>query len=216
MRSARRHTVRATCSDAPAGEPPARMNRRKRRHVRFELVDPAFQPRDVLAGDGRLLDPVGDRAPRIRQPRTDGEEIPLNPLDHRLELAADGARTHEAQPRVELVDVAVGGDARIGLRDALSTKQGGFAAVAGPGVDFHSPIIGAFPQVSSYGDLIDESCSARPGMTKRTAKRPAPHTSPCRQTDSDSDAACSSGIAGMGGTCRGARPGTRTTSSCPR
>src|SRR5262249_48084736 len=53
-----------------------------------------------------------------------------------LELVAD-ASTRKSDPRVEFVDVAVGGDARVRLRHARSVEQGGLAAVAGLGIDFH-------------------------------------------------------------------------------
>ena len=63
---------------------------------------------------------------------------------------------HQAQPGVELVDVAVRGDTRLGLGDALPTKQSGFPAVAGPGVDFHSPIIGLKAQGSGLRQDLQE------------------------------------------------------------
>ena len=78
--------------------------------------------------------------------RADGEQIPLNPLEHRRQPGIAVDRTDETQPCIELVDLAVGGHARIGLRDTLSTKESGFTAVAGPGVDFHPTSIGGFVQ----------------------------------------------------------------------
>ena len=61
-RSARRQIVRATCSAAPAGDPPARMNRRSGGSSASRLIDPALEPRDVVGADRRLGDAFGDPA----------------------------------------------------------------------------------------------------------------------------------------------------------
>src|SRR3982750_104496 len=78
---------------------------------------------------------------RIRQPRADREQVALNALEHRDQLAIVERGTREAEPRIQLVDVAVGGHARIRLGAPRAVEQPGLAAVARPGVDFHWLII---------------------------------------------------------------------------
>src|SRR4051794_13376671 len=78
---------------------------------------------------------------RIRKPRADREQVALNALEHRDQLAILERGTREAEPRIQLVDVAVGRHARIRFGDARAVEQSGLAAVARPGVDFHWLII---------------------------------------------------------------------------
>ena len=73
----------------------------------------------------------------IGKPRAEGEEVALNPRQLLLEVGIGGLRAREAEPGVELVDLAVGGDTGIGLRHARAVEQRGFARIAGPGIDFH-------------------------------------------------------------------------------
>ena len=59
-------------------------------------------------------------------------------LEHPVELrVGDAPARTSAEPRVQLVDVAVGVHARIGLADARAVEEAGLARVAGLGVDFH-------------------------------------------------------------------------------
>ena len=67
------------------------------------------------------------------------EQVALNLLEHRCQLGVAGGDERgpgEAEMRVQLVDLTVGGDARVGLGHALSAEQTGFALVAGLGIDF--------------------------------------------------------------------------------
>ena len=75
---------------------------------------------------------------RIGEPRADGEQIFLQLLEQRGDIAGELAlRAHGAQAGVQLVDVAIGGHARIGLRDAGSAEQRRAAGVAGARVNLH-------------------------------------------------------------------------------
>ena len=123
-------------------------------------------------------------------------------------------RAHEPQPRIQLVHVAVRGDARMALRDARAVEQTGVAIVAGPGVDFHVLIIspdcsGRHTNRGCIAFLNDRHC---PQTSTKT------HASRCRRLPaaSGSGAGCSSGIAGTGATCRGGRHAIRIGSSCLR
>ena len=101
-----------------------------------------LEPRDILAGDRRLGDALRDAMTRdrraARRGRTDRagccSSIPTSSWSVER-------RPRESQPRVQLVDVAVGGHARIGLRHARSVEEAGLARIAGLGVDFHQVTI---------------------------------------------------------------------------
>ena len=72
------------------------------------------------------------RVRRIGEPGAEREQIVLNlsraaPADR----ASTPARAHGAEAGVELVDLAVGVDARIGLRHARAVEQRRLAGVAG-------------------------------------------------------------------------------------
>ena len=68
----------------------------------------------------------------------DGEQVPLHRLEQRVEQLDRRGGARHADGRVELVHVAVGGDARVVLRDAAAAEEAGLAVVAGPGVDLHA------------------------------------------------------------------------------
>ena len=51
----------------------------------------------------------------IGEPRADREEVALNPFEHRLHVGIHTRGADAAEPRAELVHVAVGVDARIRL-----------------------------------------------------------------------------------------------------
>ena len=115
----------------------------KRRQRRLEGIDPAFEPCDRGGANRGFRDAFRNLPAGIGQARAEGEQIALN-LDenlHDIGLIRQ-ARTRKPDPGAHLVDVAVGRDSRVGLRHARAVEQTGFAAVAGPGVDFHRlPII---------------------------------------------------------------------------
>ena len=69
--------------------------------------------------------------------RADGEEIALDPIELVVDVPRQAGRARLAQQRVQLVDVAVGVDARIGLADARAVEERRLAAVARSRVDFH-------------------------------------------------------------------------------
>ena len=96
-----------------------------------------FEPGDVVATDRGLDDAIADAVGGIGEPRAEREQVALNLLEHRLHVGIHTRGADAAEPRVELVDVAVGVDARIRLDHARAVEQAGLAAIAGPGVDFH-------------------------------------------------------------------------------
>ena len=85
-----------------------------------------------------LVDPLGDPVRGIGQPRAEREQVALDLLEHRRRARrrAPAART-SAEPGVQLVDVAVGRDARVRLRARACRRTARSRRIAGPGVDFH-------------------------------------------------------------------------------
>src|SRR6476619_4827841 len=77
----------------------------------------------------------------IRQPCAEREQVALNPFEHRPQALVCDRRPNKSKPGVQLVDIAVGANARVALRDPRTVEQAGVATIAGPGVDFHVLII---------------------------------------------------------------------------
>ena len=125
-RRARRSTLRAA-ADGPremqqrAGAIAAGQNEAaQRRQLGLEPIDPVFEALDVGVGDRGLGDALGDLLGRdrraARRARTD-----LSAAARAARRRRRRARFARARPEagVQLVDVAVRGDARIGLRHAV-------------------------------------------------------------------------------------------------
>src|SRR5206468_2163587 len=102
-------------------------------HEAFELLHLAF-----AHSEHALVDGVGRR----RQLAAEVEELVLDLPEDFVEPAVALALAdplgvedpHQADDRVQLIDRAVGDDARRVLRDSLPADPGGLAMVAGPGV----------------------------------------------------------------------------------
>ncbi len=108
------------------------------RELAFEPIDPVFETLDVHIGDGHFRDAIGDLLGRVGQSRADGEQVLLKLFEHRCHIARQLAlRAHGAETGVELVDIAVRGDAGIGFRHALTSKQRRPAGIAGARVNLH-------------------------------------------------------------------------------
>ena len=78
----------------------------------------------------------------IGQPRAEREQVALQRHAHLVEILRQAGGAHHAEARLQLVDVAVGDHARIGLADPRAVEQAGVARVAGLRVDLHGRIIG--------------------------------------------------------------------------
>ena len=112
-RSARRQTVRARCSNAPAGQPPGRMNRRSGGR---SALEPSIAPSSrvtsstsIAAFSTRAGNPVrgiGEHGAEREQDRAESASQYL------VDVGAGRVRADEAQPGIQLVDVAVGLDTR--------------------------------------------------------------------------------------------------------
>ena len=118
----------------------------QRRKLQLQRVDPALEALDVVGRNRRLGDPPGNLAGRIGKAGSERKEIALQLFQDRSEWQRPAGffsqcRAREAEPRIQLVDVTVGRDPRIGLRDPRAVEQAGLASVTGPGVDFHRTII---------------------------------------------------------------------------
>ena len=106
---------------------------------------------------------------------------------------------HEPEPGVQLVDVAVAVDTRVGLRARACRRTGRCRLVAGPGVDFHVLIMAA----EKYGRTRKSTPRKRPAAAAArslTADAAGPRTA---ATGSAVD--CSTGIGGTGAICPGGR-----------
>ena len=136
-RSARRHTVRATCSAAAAGVPPGSTNRASGASSPSNAsIRRSSSSTSACLGSGSPLfarcaasgvasePPSANSSDWIR-----GEEL--------AQIALRGRGRRDAEGGVELVDRAVGLDAQRVLRDALSAEQIGLPTVAAAGVDLH-------------------------------------------------------------------------------
>ena len=78
-----------------------------------------FEPRDVVVADHRLGDARGELVRRIGELGAEREQIALDRDDLGVEVRRRAAtRAHEPEPGVQLVDLAVRVDARIGFADA--------------------------------------------------------------------------------------------------
>ena len=101
------------------------MNRRKRRRFAVEAIDQAFEARDVGVAERGLDDAVRDSVARIGQLGTKREEVALDLHEGlgQLVMRRTEGCPDEAEPRVELVDVAVSGHARVAFLHASAVKE---------------------------------------------------------------------------------------------
>ena len=72
-----------------------------------------------------------------REVPAEGEEVALDRLEQRVGQVGGRGGAREADCRVQLVHVAVRGDARVVLRHPAATEKAGGAGIAGAGVDGH-------------------------------------------------------------------------------
>src|SRR5512138_1736134 len=76
---------------------------------------------------------------RIREARSEREEVALDLLEPGRDLRVRCARARQTDPRAQLVDIAVGRHARVALRHTRAVEQAGLARVARLRVNFHWP-----------------------------------------------------------------------------
>ena len=136
-RSARRQTVRARCSAAPAGDARRQDEPPQGRQLGLGLVNPGFQARRVLGAEHRLGHAGGNLRRRVGQLRAQSEQVALQAIEPGVQRRVHAGGPRLPQHGVELVDVAVRVHARIGLADARAVKQRRLAGVAGSRVDLH-------------------------------------------------------------------------------
>ena len=77
-------------------------------------------------------------------PGAEREQVALQAAERFVYVGVRPPRPHDADERVQLVNLAVRIHAGIGLRHAGAVEQPGLAPVAGARVDFHSPILNVF------------------------------------------------------------------------
>src|SRR5512138_2707675 len=76
---------------------------------------------------------------RIREARSEREEVALDLLEPGRDLRVRCARARQTDPRAQLVDIAVGRHARVRLRHTRAVEQARLACVARLRVNFHWP-----------------------------------------------------------------------------
>ena len=110
----------------------------KRRQLCFEAIDPLFKAENVGLRDSGFRDSSGNLFRRIRKSGADREQILLQLLDQLSYIAQLFAMgTDNAQTGVELIDIAVRRNARVGFRHTRAAEQGRPAGVARPRVNLH-------------------------------------------------------------------------------
>ena len=110
----------------------------KRRQLGFELIDPLFETQHVPFADRRLRHAIGDLLRRIGETGTDRKEVSLQLFDQRSDISQlFAAGAHGAEARIELIDIAVRRDARVGFRNTRTAEQGRPARIARPRVNLH-------------------------------------------------------------------------------
>ena len=84
---------------------------------------------------------------RVSQARADGKQVALDGDEHLDELAIESRGRRDTNGGVQLVDVAVSGNARIGFRHTRPVEQARFAGIACFCVNLHLVgIIDSCPQ----------------------------------------------------------------------
>jgi ferredoxin/flavodoxin---NADP+ reductase len=110
--------------------------RLQRLELVFAIVDRALQLGDTIFIDTSLRELLTHLVGmRRREQRADGEQVALDRDEHLIDPwhHLDGAR--HSENGVQLIDVAVGFDARVVLADAAAPEEARVAGVAGLGVD---------------------------------------------------------------------------------
>ena len=69
------------------------------------------------------------------------EQVTLNPVEHRVDIARNAGGPSDAETRVRFIDLAVGIHTRIGFRDARAPEESRLTGIAGLCVDLHATII---------------------------------------------------------------------------
>lgn len=108
----------------------------QRRHLQLELIDPLLEGCDVRLAERSLADAFADPVTRIGQPRANGEQRRLNPVEQidQIRLRCE-MRPGQPQAGREFIDLAIRVDARVGLLYARPVEQAGVTGIAGFRID---------------------------------------------------------------------------------
>ena len=113
----------------------------KRRQFRFELIDVAFEAAHVGVRKDGFRDTRREPVARIGELCAERKDVALNLGQCRVDRAVRIGRPRQADPGIELVDIAVRLDPRIVLLHARAVEERSLASVARPRVEFHDRII---------------------------------------------------------------------------
>ena len=155
----------------------------------IELIDLLLESLHMAISDHGLRNPIGNPGGWIGEPSAHGKQVTLNRLQTSGYIGINDERAYNAEAGVQLVDLSVRLDARIGLRNADLPKERRLSRIAGLGVDLHA---------------WNYRCGCPPPPFQLL--HPA----------SASVAPFSRGTAGTGAASRGDTPRIRITSSCRR
>jgi hypothetical protein len=106
--------------------------------IGFTRVDGSFQAADLARADRGLGSPGDHSFAGIGKLRADGQEVALDPPEQGREVAGRGSvRPRDAEQRVQLVDVPIGGDPEVIFANPRAPQEAGLAPVSGSRVDLH-------------------------------------------------------------------------------
>src|SRR5262249_36626221 len=113
----------------------------QRRQRVLESIDQLLESRDVEVGDYRLLHARRQLLAGIGQLRAEREQVALDRDQLGADRRIERRGAHQAQPRVQLVDLAVRLGPGVVLARPGTVEERRLARIAGSRVDFHQRIM---------------------------------------------------------------------------
>src|SRR5262249_52531693 len=113
----------------------------ERRQRLLEAIDQLLEPGHVRIGNHRLADARRQLVAGVGQLGAEREQVALDGSNLGAAHRVGRRRGDQAEPRIQLVDVAVGLDARVVFARPRPVEQRRFTGIAGSRVDFHRQIM---------------------------------------------------------------------------
>jgi hypothetical protein len=105
---------------------------------RLEPVNPLLETLNIAIADSHLRHALRDPFAGIREARADRKQIALNLGDQPCRIRQkDGLRAHDAETRVQFIDIAVGRDAWIAFAHSRTPEQARLSGISGARVNLH-------------------------------------------------------------------------------
>ena len=109
----------------------------QRRKALFEPIDQQLQLCDLGLGDERLFDALRNPGRGIRKAGANREELGLNLFEHAGQIRIEPRGASGAEAGVQFIDLTIGVDPRIRLRDASFVEERRFARISRLRVNLH-------------------------------------------------------------------------------